>query len=133
MRVMQFGFGRGGEYHLPHRYPRSAVAYTGTHDNQTAVGWFKSLAHDSDRRRRALEYLGAMPATIHLDMIRALMTSVANTVIFPVQDLLGLGAQSRMNTPGVAEGNWNWRLRGGELTAAVAHHLRQLTEYTNRV
>jgi 4-alpha-glucanotransferase len=141
MRVMQFGFGAGGEYHLPHRYPRRAVAYTGTHDNNTTAGWFADLVRRnghpgsalSAERDKAMKYLEASNAAhVPWQMIRAAMASVADTVIFPVQDLLGLGEEARMNVPGVAAGQWQWRLPPGKLTPALASRLRRITELYER-
>ena len=141
MRVMQFGFGAGGQYHLPHNFPRRCVAYTGTHDNDTVVGWFHQLAlsnghpasEKSQERTKALRYLGVRdPKSIHWAMIKSAMLSPAETVIFPVQDVLGLGADARMNVPGVAENQWRWRLRDGVLKPAVAHRLKELTELSDR-
>jgi 4-alpha-glucanotransferase len=140
MRVMQFGFGHGGEYHLPHNYPRRCVAYTGTHDNETAAGWFARLAqsnghapHLKHERTKALRYLNARgPRDIHWAMIRAAMLSPADTVIFPVQDILGLGAEARMNVPGQAQNQWRWRLADGMLKPKIAHQLKELTELSDR-
>jgi 4-alpha-glucanotransferase len=141
MRVMQFGFGAGGEYHLPHNYPRRCVAYTGTHDNDTIVGWFKNLAErnghvgapSSYERRKAVRYLNVRDARqIHWSMIRAALLSPADTVIFQVQDILGLDGDARMNVPGVADGQWRWRLKDGALTDAAARKLKELTELADR-
>ena len=136
MRVMQFGFGPGGDYHLPHRYPRRCVAYTGTHDNNTIAGWFEELAkrngHVSERDK-AMHYLRATsPAGVPWEMIRAAMMSVAETVVFPIQDVLGLGGEARMNVPGTAGDNWKWRQPPHKLTPAVAERLRKLTELYDR-
>jgi 4-alpha-glucanotransferase len=132
MRVMQFGFGGGGgdPYHRPHCYPPRCVAYTGTHDSDTVVGWLKKLG--APDRRNALDYTGATAADFHWSAIRSLMNSAADTVIFPVQDLLGLDNRARMNVPGVAAGNWGWRLAPGSLTPAHARRLRRLTELSGR-
>ena len=132
MRVAQFGFGGGGgdPYHRPHSYPPRSVAYTGTHDSDTTVGWFKKLGKVD--RRNALDYFGADPATIHTSATRALLASAADTVIFPVQDLLGLDNRARMNVPGTAEGNWGWRLPPGALKKSHAKALRRLTALTGR-
>jgi 4-alpha-glucanotransferase len=141
MRVMQFGFGPGGQENLPHNYPRRCVAYTGTHDNDTTVGWFRSLASLNGRapepisreRDKALKYLNVRDVKqIHWDMIRAAMISPADTVIFPVQDILGLGSEARMNVPGVAENNWRWRLRERDLTPDIAEKLREFTVISDR-
>ncbi len=131
MRVLQFAFERDKEssYHQPHTYPRRCVAYTGTHDNDTAVGWFRSLGEGA---RRVLEYLGSDDRDIHWKLIEAVGRSPADLVIFPVQDLLGLGSEARMNRPGVIEGNWRWRLGEGALTETLAARLRALTEAHGR-
>jgi 4-alpha-glucanotransferase len=131
MRVFHFGFGGGDDYHRPHAYPHASVAYTGTHDNDTTVGWFDTLGPPSSRRD-VLAYTGGTPRAIHRDAIRAVMVSAANTVIFPVQDLLGLDGRARMNTPGTAGGNWGWRVPAGALTRALATELRRLAGLSGR-
>lgn len=127
MKILQFGF--GNESHLPHAYVRNCVAYTGTHDNQTARGWFESLAPDT--MKSALEYFGGDAAAISRQMIRSVMTSVANTVIVPMQDWLGLGDEARMNIPGQPDGCWKWRMR--RLPSEMAQEMRQITEVTGRI
>jgi 4-alpha-glucanotransferase len=132
MRILHQAFGTGGsDYNRPHRYVTHCVAYTGTHDNDTTVGWFKQLR--ARERRTVLDYVGGAAGTIHRDLIRTVMASVADTAIFPVQDLLGLDNRARMNTPGTAEDNWGWRLPRGKLTAPVAKELRRMTELTARL
>ena len=128
MRILQFGFG-GNDYHLPHVYPRRCVAYTGTHDNQTIVGWFENLG--TEERDRAIAYVGNSKTEQHWNFVRALFTSVADTVIIPVQDALGLGAADRMNVPGVAVGNWGWRM-DGPMPRSVIAKLRALSRATGR-
>jgi 4-alpha-glucanotransferase len=136
MRVMQFGFGGGGgdPYHRPHAYPPRAVAYTGTHDSDTVVGWFRKLSGGD--RRNAADYTGNGErdggGAFHWSAIRSLMNSAAETVIFPVQDVLGLDNRARMNLPGVAEGNWGWRLPPGALKPGHAKQLRRLAELSGR-
>ena len=140
MRIMQFGFGGGG-YHLPHGFPRRCVAYTGTHDNETIVGWFQKLCKAARKKGspaaaelvRVKKYLNSTGEDIHWSFIRALMQSVADTVIFPMQDILGLGAEARMNIPGTAEGNWDWRLTPGALTDDLAARLRDLSTTYDRI
>lgn len=142
MRVMQFGFGPGAEDNLPHNFPRRCVAYTGTHDNDTIQGWFQSLAQrnghvgapSSVERMKAIRYLNVRDEKqIHWAMIRAAMLSPADTVIFQVQDLLGLGSEARMNVPGVADGQWRWRLRDrNTLTDSAARKLRELVTLSDR-
>jgi 4-alpha-glucanotransferase len=141
MRIMQFGFGGGGDYHLPHRFVRNCVAYTGTHDNETIAGWFARLERDAKRspkdspRRRELEkvkrYVCA-DGPINWSMIRTVMMSAADTVIIPVQDVLGLRDEARMNVPGTVDGNWRWRLRPGQLTDAHAKKLAELADVYDR-
>jgi 4-alpha-glucanotransferase len=94
------------------------------------VGWFKSL--DAKTRKRVLAYCGGMPRTIHFDLIRLALGSVANTAIFPMQDLLGLGSAHRMNTPGTVGINWHWRMGDNALSGELARRLRRLTELTGR-
>ncbi len=113
MRVVQFAFDPGvpENIHLPHRYPTRAVVYTGTHDNDTAVGWFQALSNHEERSR-ALDYLGADPRDIHWALIRAAWGSIASVAVAPLQDVLGLDGGHRMNRPGIGEGNWGWRWSG---------------------
>ncbi len=143
MAVLQFAFGNDPQApsFRPHNYPRDVVAYSGTHDNDTTAGWWGSSGADSTRtpesilaeREYALRYLGLdAPGEIHWHFIRALMASVANTVLFPAQDLLGLGSDARMNMPSTLGGNWLWRLQPGTLTSALAQRLRALAELYDR-
>ena len=109
MRVLQFGFGGGADNpFLPHNHVRNAVAYTGTHDNDTAVGWFESL--DPKQRRHADQYAPGVADDPAGTLIRLAWQSVADTAIAPAQDVLRLGSAARMNTPGTDRGNWTWRL-----------------------
>lgn len=133
MRVMQCAFDCPDSYHAPHNFPKNSVAYTGTHDNDTVRGWFDRLEpgrnSKPNTRQRAIDYLHAAPKTLHWDMIRALLASPADTAIVPMQDLLGLGNEARMNLPGtVGPHNWTWRLRPGALRAADARKLAGITE-----
>jgi 4-alpha-glucanotransferase len=150
IRVLQFAFGADLSAHdfLPHNYPRAAVVYTGTHDNDTVRGWFEASeelaagpGHASTRspeqiakeRRAALAYLGvADGSNIHWDMIRMCSLSVADTAIFPLQDVLGLGSEARMNRPGRADGNWEWRCRPGAVSPFLAERLADLTRSYER-
>jgi 4-alpha-glucanotransferase len=142
MRILQFAFG-GDETNrdLPHNYHPNVVVYTGTHDNDTTVGWFRSVAGlDSTRdaaqiareRKFCLEYLGTDGAEIHWDFIRAALESVADTAITPLQDVLGLDGRARMNLPASTSGNWAWRYERGALTAGIRERLRKLTELYGR-
>ena len=133
MRLLQFAFdGRPENPNLPHNLPRECALYTGTHDNKTMMEWFRQERPDNERqkvrdirteRRVALEYLGSDGREFHWDLIRAAFASVADTVIIPVQDVLGLGKEARMNRPGTARDNWNWRLASGALRASDADRL----------
>jgi 4-alpha-glucanotransferase len=143
MRIMQFAFGGDPKNHdLPHNYVRNCVAYTGTHDNDTVVGWFTSKAGPGStrddaqverERRFCLEYLNSDGHEINWDFTRALMASVADIVVVPAQDLLGLGNESRMNLPATTSNNWDWRLKGGALTEEIGLRLRRMTEVYGRV
>ena len=131
MKILQFGFGQDDSPHLPHRFERQTVAYTGTHDNDTARGWFDQA--DNDEKERALAYLGSAGAEdVPWGLIRAAYTSVAETAIVPVQDVLALGSDARMNTPGKERDNWSWRLQPGALTRAHSEKLRQLGVISGR-
>ena len=115
MAVFQFGFdGNVLSPHLPHNYSENLIAYTGTHDNNTLLGFIMEL--DESTRNKVLEYLG-YPSDGVMATIRTLMMSAAGTVIFPVQDLMGYGADTRINTPGKAKGNWSYRVTDEQLNA----------------
>ncbi len=143
LRVFQFGFGPDpdSEYFLPQCYIENCVAYTGTHDNDTIVGWFHSTAHtDSTRtatdiareREQVLALLGTDGSEINWDCIKLLLESRASAVLFPLQDVLGLGSEARMNTPGRRHGNWRWRFRWEQLTPAIRQRLRDQTTAAGR-
>ena len=130
MKVLQFAFGETDSEHLPHRYIPNLVVYTATHDNDTSTGWFAAL--DPDSRERFAEYLGADGHDVAWDLVRAAFTSVAERAIAPLQDLLGLGPETRMNTPGQAATNWSWRVSSGALSPERAARLRRLAVLTGR-
>ena len=153
MRIVQFAFGDDPQVDLfkPHNHERASVVYTGTHDNDTVVGWFgdpgdgkassRTKAQTEAERRRALAYLGIEGAAsgsgeaareIHWHMIRLAMSSVASTAIIPVQDVLGLGSEARMNSPGSAGGNWRWRLRAGAIDERIEQRLLEVTQTYGR-
>jgi 4-alpha-glucanotransferase len=142
MAILQFAFGKDPQAPTfqPHNFPRDLVAYTGTHDNDTVIGWWNSAGGDSTRtaqdvrqeKARACAYLNTDGAEMNWTLIRALMASVADTVIFPAQDVLGLGVAARMNTPAIPDGNWRWRLREGALTPPMAVRLREMAELYGR-
>jgi 4-alpha-glucanotransferase len=126
MRVLQFAFGGDAHnLHLPHNYASNFIAYTGTHDNPTARGWFDS--HTDERtREHCLKYLNSDGKEINWNMMRATFSSVAETAITPLQDVLGLGQEGRMNLPATTDGNWSWRFRAGNLTDKLAERLREM-------
>jgi 4-alpha-glucanotransferase len=142
MAILQFAFGTDPQAadFRPHNYRRHHVVYTGTHDNDTTVGWWTSRAGHSTRseadlvaeRAFASRYLGTDGSEIHWAFIRAVFASVANTAIVPLQDLLGLGHEGRMNQPGQPSGNWRWRVRAEALTDTVADRLRMLAATYDR-
>ncbi|WP_420125986.1 4-alpha-glucanotransferase [Longimicrobium sp.] len=131
MRVLQFAFGGDDPRnpHLPSNYVHNAVAYTGTHDNDTALGWY---ADTGRTERAAVDQLTGGGGEMHWRLIETVLQSNAGWAIVPLQDVLGLGGQARMNTPGVAEGNWAWRLREGALTPELAERLAELVRKTGR-
>jgi 4-alpha-glucanotransferase len=132
MKVLQFAFGSDpANPFLPFNYPRNAVVYTGTHDNDTTVGWFNS-ASDYEKENLLL-YLGCIsPEGIHWDLIRLALSSIANQAIIPLQDILGLGNEARMNFPSIAEGNWEWRYQAVALTQELGDRLKVLTKLNGR-
>jgi 4-alpha-glucanotransferase len=143
MRILQFAFSSDPKnIDLPHNYHRNVVVYTGTHDNDTTLGWFNSVAGAGSTRSAAqiiaerklcLKYLHTGGAEIHWDFIRAVLASVADTAIVPLQDLLGLGTEARMNLPNSTSGNWSWRFRDGDLTEEHGARLKDLTETYGRI
>ena len=130
MRVLHFGFDDAQSDHAPFRLQPETLLYTGTHDNDTTVGWFQSL--DKEIQGRVLTFLGTDTAVgVHRHLIRIALTSVARWAVVPMQDVLGLDSAARMNTPGVAEGNWIWRLQGLPGGDGAAW-LRRLVEVSGR-
>jgi 4-alpha-glucanotransferase len=142
MAVLQFAFGtnRNSPGILPHTYTTDTAAYTGTHDNDTTVGWWKSTGegttHSPEQiaaeRAFARTYLGCEDAEIHWGFIRVILSSVAELAIMPLQDILGLGSEARMNTPGTLGGNWRWRYRSDMLTPETRQRLARLTTLYGR-
>lgn len=132
MKILQFAFGAGpGDPFLPFNYDRNCVVYTGTHDNDTTVGWFNQLSNYE--RDEVLRYLGCIdPQGIHWSLIRMGWISIANMAIVPYQDLLGLGTDARMNFPGKPEGNWGWRYRPEALNREVGDRLKTMTYISGR-
>ncbi len=143
MAILQFAFGNDPQAPTfkPHNYCHDLVAYTGTHDNDTVVGWWSSSgAGDSTRtpedvrkeHASARAYLGFTDEPINWVLIRSLMSSVANTVMVPAQDILGLGSEARMNLPGTSNGNWKWRMKPGAVTKEIAARLKELASLYDR-
>lgn len=143
MAILQFAFGNDPQApdFKPHNYPHHRVAYTGTHDNDTVMGWWRSTgAGDSVRTKEdvakelnyARQYLNTDGTDINWVVIRTLMASVADTVLFPLQDVLGVGSEGRMNLPGTASGNWRWRFRSGDLRPEMAVRLKELANTYER-
>jgi 4-alpha-glucanotransferase len=143
MAILQFAFGNDpqGPNFRPHNYVRNLVAYTGTHDNDTVVGWWNSKGGtDSIRTPEdvvkehtfAKTYLGGEDEPINWTMVRTVLASIADTAIIPLQDVLGLGSEARMNLPGTPRGNWRWRFTPGRLDSRLAARLLQLNQAYDR-
>lgn len=126
MRVLQFAFGDdGANPYLPHNYDRNTVVYTGTHDNDTTEGWFDALAEPE--RARVARYTGLGPERISEKLIRLALGSVAHSAIVPLQDILALGSDARMNVPGIGTGNWDWQASLEQIDPAHAARLGEMT------
>lgn len=133
MAVLQFGFGDPGAHaHLPHTFTSNKVVYTGTHDNNTVLGWWQSDV-SVEERRHAQAYLGSCQDGVNWAMIRCAMNSVASLCVIPLQDVLSLGGESRMNVPSESKGNWRWRFPAELLKSEVAEKLASLSEVTDRL
>jgi len=143
MSLLQFAFGNDpqGPSFRPHNYVRELAAYTGGHDNDTTVGWWASTgvgestrtAEDIRQEREfAKAYLGCKDEAINWVLIRTILASVAELAIIPLQDVLGLGSEARMNLPGTLSGNWKWRYRASALTPEIKSRLKQLSSLYDR-
>ena len=142
MSILQFAFGGDGQAKefKPHNFPRERVVYTGTHDNDTTMGWWNTGAGDSTRsleevtreKTYAKRYLNTDGTEMHWVLIRTALASVANTVLIPMQDVLGLGNEARMNLPGRQSGNWGFRFSWEQLTPAIITRLRELVDLYDR-
>ncbi|MFT3955513.1 MAG: 4-alpha-glucanotransferase [Piscinibacter sp.] len=131
MRILHFAFeGGSGNAYLPHNHDADSVVYTGTHDNDTTPGWWASLT--DAQRARVRDYLGTAGSEIHWDLIRAACASVADTVVHPMQDVLGLGGEHRMNLPGRGEGYWEWRFAWQQVQPGHAQRLAHLVQLYRR-
>ena len=136
MRILQFGFSDAHNLALPHNYIRNCVAYTGTHDNDTAVGWWNLQVNENgepnEARQFAAKYLHTDGSEIHCDFVRAIWSSIADSAVVPLQDLLGLDNSAIMNRPATTSGNWQWRYKDGDLTDEIAEKLTEMTEVYGR-
>ncbi len=147
MRVLQFGLNGNlaKNPHFPANHKKNTITYTGTHDNNTAVGWFAKDA-TTEQKKTLFACLGVVPQgrrraclgrkvsvhQVHWELIKLALSSVSNLAIIPVQDILGLGQSARMNRPGKIKGNWQWRLKKGQLTPHIAKKLAKLTQISKR-
>ncbi len=131
MKVLQFAFGGSARNaHLPHNYTRDLVVYTGTHDNDTTRGWFAS--REAPERAHVLAYLDCGPGEVVWEMIRAALASVATLAIVPLQDVLDLGSEARMNYPSRADNNWEWRCAEEQLTRDISERMARLSALYGR-
>jgi 4-alpha-glucanotransferase len=133
MRILQFGWSdQGAHAYLPHMYEKNTVVYTGTHDNDTTLGWWRGCATESEKKA-VRTYLRPCDDGVVWAFIRAAMTSVADLAVFPLQDPLELDSETRMNTPSATEGNWQWRYSDDQLRSEIACKLSKLTDVTDRI
>ena len=144
MKILQFSFDshERGNGCLPDEYPENCVVYTGTHDNNTTLGWFhddpgtavtQTADEITEERARVLSYLGTDGSEINWDMIQLALQSKAHTSIIPLQDILGLDSEARMNIPGTIEGNWVWRFNQDLLSDGMIERMRSLTQESGRM
>ena len=131
MKILQFAFDSAEENdYIPHNFTRNCIVYTGTHDNDTVTGWFAKAKKED--REYVMKYINTDAKNIHWDFIRLAFASVACTAVIPMQDLLGLGPETRMNLPGTTQGNWQWRMKAGQATNALAERLAEMTKLYSR-
>ena len=136
MKIIQFAFdSRDESDYLPHTYGRNSIVYTGTHDNDTLVGWFGSM--DKADRETALAYINRKVFEDDKDLafsfIKLAMGSVSKMCIIPMQDWLGLGSKARINIPSTLGGNWTWRMKKGAFTKALANEIHDITKLYARI
>ncbi|MFW5734487.1 MAG: 4-alpha-glucanotransferase, partial [Oceanidesulfovibrio sp.] len=133
MKIVQFAFGKEWPKHVPHLHTTDSVVYTGTHDNNTFRGWYRTEATEAERETFH-EYLGHAPleGQVHQEGIRMAMASVANTVVVPMQDVLGLDESCRMNKPSTLSGNWEWRLLPEEATTESFAETARMARFFGR-
>ena len=131
MKIVQFGFEDDfNNAYLPHQHEKDYVAYSGTHDNDTTLGWYRSLSDES--RQRVTDYLGCSDHDMPMALVRATLVSVAQTAIIPMQDLLALGSEARMNVPGVKDGNWSWQFSWSQVPESLSGDLLKMNELYGR-
>ena len=131
MKILQFAFdGNVDNPYLPHNHEHNTVVYTGTHDNDTTLSWFESLKEHE--RRGIYDYLGNIQEPMPWALIRAALASTANLAVIPMQDVLSLGKNHRMNTPGVRDGNWSWRFQWSQVNGDIVERLRHLVKMYGR-
>ena len=132
LKILQFAFSNGWDHpYLPLNYPRNCIVYTGTHDNDTTISWFEKLSEQE--KDNTLAYISCTSSEgIHWDLIRLALSSVADGAIIPLQDILGLGSEARMNNPGKNEGNWVWRYHSEALTEELRDRLKIITQTYGR-
>ena len=135
MKVLQFAFdSREESDYLPHNYHKNCVVYTGTHDNDTTLGWYNSInSRDREFCREYLHFQQGNKEGINWELIRAAVASVADLAIIPMQDYLGLGTQERINTPSTLGDNWTWRMEKGAFTKELAEKIRKMNEIYKRI
>ena len=131
MKILQFAFGSGPDNpYLPDHYERNCVAYTGTHDNDTTLGWLQTISEDE--KNYIYNYLGNPAMPLHCALLQAALASVANLAVIPMQDILEVGSECRMNTPGTMGGNWKWRFQWDQMSAERAGRFAYLVKLFNR-
>jgi 4-alpha-glucanotransferase len=131
MKILQFAFsGEPNNPYLPDNYEKNCVAYTGTHDNDTTLGWSEQLSEAE--KTHISDYLGNPSVSLHCALIQAALASVANLTVIPMQDILELNSEHRMNTPGTSQGNWHWRFQWSQLAPERAARLAYLVQLFNR-
>lgn len=133
MKILQFAFdSREDSDYLPHNYDKNCVVYTGTHDNDTTVGWYHTFKRSD--RMFAKKYLNIKSTKrVEMEFVRAALASVADTAIIPMQDYLGLGSEARINTPSTLGDNWKWRMEDGEFTEELAKEMYTLSKLYGRI
>jgi len=131
MKLLQFAFGSdGSNTFLPHHYQQNSVVYTGTHDNDTLTGWYKKM--NRIERKFLKSYLNRKDIRINWDIISLAWSSVAVYAITTMQDIIGLGSETRMNTPGTTQNNWKWRYESSQITRIIKFELKKITSHYGR-